>query len=125
MPFVCRLTEKVIRSGSPLYIHLQDEQQAQELDKLLWTFSQGSFIPHDIWQGDSLTEETPVLLGHIAPPDEHHTVLINMATAVPGFFSRYERVLEIVDPADPEPGRNRYKYYKERGYPMETHKIAA
>lgn len=125
LPFVCRLTEKVMRSGKPVYIHTADAEQTHDLDQKLWTFSKGSFVPHDCWQAGHPATDTPVLIGHLEPPDEHHSVLINLANNVPPFFSRYERVLEIVDPANPDPGRQRFKYYKDRGYPLETHKIAA
>ena len=112
-------------SGERIYLHTDSESQSSELDQLLWTFNQGSFVPHDIWQAGQDADSAPVLIGHIDPPEEHHSVLINLATEAPPFFSRYERVLEIVDPQNPAPGRTRYKYYKDRGYPLETHKIAA
>ncbi len=123
MTLACRLTEKALQSGQTVYLHAQHEQQAHHLDKLLWTFSQGGFVPHELWQAQTETADCPVLIGHSAPPDEHHSILINLAAEVPTFFSRFERLLEIVDPGDPAPGRQRYQYYKDRGYPLETHKI--
>jgi DNA polymerase-3 subunit chi len=52
-------------------------------------------------------------------------VLINLSDDVPAYFSRFERLLEIIDAAKPEPGRKRYQYYLDRGYPLQTHKIQA
>ena len=51
--------------------------------------------------------------------------MINLTTEVPEFFSRYDRVAELID-ADPlrrESGRNRFRFYRERGYELTTHKI--
>lgn len=93
------------------------------MDTLLWTFNQGSFLPHEIWQPEQQAAECPILIGHQEPPEIHHQVLINIASEVPRFFSSFERLLEVVDPGDPSPGRQRYQYYKDRGYPLETHKI--
>lgn len=93
------------------------------MDALIWTYNPASFIPHEIWGGQPEAPHCDVLIGTQAPPDSHHQVLINLATETPEFFSSFERLLEIVDPAHPEPSRQRYQYYKDRGYPLETHKI--
>jgi DNA polymerase-3 subunit chi len=53
-------------------------------------------------------------------------VLINLAAKVPSFFSRFERVAEIVTTDDQakEQARDRYKFYQQRGYELETHKLS-
>jgi DNA polymerase-3 subunit chi len=92
----CRLAEKVYQSGSQLYVHAVDETQTQQLDQLLWTFRQGSFIPHERAEQDD--EVSPILIGHAAqPPRRINDVLLNLAAEVPVFFSRFARVLEVVD----------------------------
>ncbi len=119
----CRLAEKVYRLGHRLYIHTADPTQSQLLDELLWTFRPGSFVPHELQGGD----EAPVRIGHDAEKGEDAEVLINLAREVPLFFSRYERVAEIVDPS-PEhrpPGRERFRFYRDRGYTLRTHDISA
>jgi DNA polymerase-3 subunit chi len=44
--FACRLTEKAYRQGLTVYLRAGDETTASQLDQLLWTFRQGSFVPH-------------------------------------------------------------------------------
>ena len=64
-------------------------------------------------------------LGWGEDPGSENDVLINLASEVPMFFSRFDRVSEIVD-ADPqvrELGRQRYRFYRDRGYPLESHQI--
>jgi DNA polymerase-3 subunit chi len=53
-------------------------------------------------------------------------VLINLQPLPPPFFSRFERLAEIVglDDADVAAGRNRYRYYRERGYELRSHSLA-
>jgi DNA polymerase-3 subunit chi len=48
-----------------------------------------------------------------------------MAVDVPAFFSRFERVVEIIEADDSlkQAGRLRYQYYKVRGYELVTHTI--
>ena len=122
--YACRLAEKAYRLGHRVYIHTGSEQQTRHLDDLLWTFQQNSFLPHSVYQeaGDT---PPPVLLAHDAEPDASSQVLINLAAEVPLFFSRFERVAELVNgQADVRrQGRSRYSFYKERGYPLHTHEI--
>lgn len=124
---VCRLSAKAVQRRRRIYVNSDSEAQARVLDERLWTFSQGSFIPHRIVSSaDRGAGDEPVLIGFSdAPADEHWHIMINLAEEVPDFFSRYERVVEIVD-ANPErraQGRARYRFYKERGYNPATHNI--
>jgi DNA polymerase-3 subunit chi len=122
--FACRLADKAYRLGHRVFIHTESAQQTQQLDDLLWTFQQNSFVPHSSCEraGD---EAPPVLLAHDVEPDAGSEVLINLAAEVPLFFSRFERVAELVNDDDQirQQGRRRYGFYKERGYPMRTHRI--
>jgi DNA polymerase-3 subunit chi len=124
--FACRLTDKAYRLGHRVFVHTESAAQTRLLDELLWTFQQSSFIPHSSYQEAGPTPP-PVLLGHDAEPDASHQVLINLAVEVPLFFSRFERVAELVnEDADiRRAGRSRYSFYKERGYPLRTHEIRA
>lgn len=122
--FACRLADKAYRLGHHVYIHTGSDEQSQQIDTLLWTFQQGSFIPHCLHR-EAGDEAPPVMLGHDAEPDQQTEVLINLAADVPLFFSRFERVAELVDqhPETREQGRSRYSFYRDRGYPLNSHKI--
>lgn len=122
--FACRLTDKAYRLGHRVYIHTESAQQTRALDDLLWTFQQNSFVPHGVHVGAG-DAALPVQLSHDSEPDASHQVLINLAAAVPLFFSRFERVAELVNDDDGvrRQSRERYSFYKERGYPLHTHEI--
>jgi DNA polymerase-3 subunit chi len=119
----CRLSEKAFRQGLPVYVHTTSASQAQALDALLWSYRAGSFVPH-ARIGDAL-DEVPVLIGHDHEPHGHEGLLINLSDAVPDFFSRFARVAELVDEAARDAARERFRYYRERGYTLETHTLAA
>ncbi len=120
----CRLVEKVNDQGRRIYIHTGSQAEAEHLNRLLWTFRENSFIPHGIV---GLVDQavTPVLLGHGPAPEQEQDVLINLAPEVPEFFSRFSRLAEIIDSDQQvkESGRQRYRFYKERGYPLDTHEL--
>lgn len=120
-----QLCEKAVVDGKKVHVHVPDETLAADVDKLLWTFRQGSFIAHER-QGEALSAPLPsVLIGQAEPPVTHHDVLINFDAAVPAFFSRFERVIEIVhgDATARAQSRERFKFYRDRGYPLDTHKL--
>lgn len=122
--FACRLIEKAHAEGRRVYWRLADEEACRTADDLLWTFRQGSFVPHA--RAPALTGEndpTPVALGTGGPPAGFDDVLINLHPEVPDFVDRFERAVEIVAPNDKRAARQRYKLYQDRGYQPETHKI--
>jgi DNA polymerase-3 subunit chi len=122
----CRLCEKATAGGQRVYVNAPDDVVAGELDDALWTARQGSFIAHERYDGEPLDEPLPaVLIGAVEPPETHHGIMLNLGLEVPDFFSRFERVLEIVA-ADEEgraKSRERYKFYRDRGYELATHKL--
>jgi DNA polymerase-3 subunit chi len=120
----CRLTEKAYKKGHRVYIHAGSGEQLGQLDDLLWTFRAGSFLPHAIAQKNQ-TEEQPILLGSDTEPQGMDDVLVNLASTVPAFFSRFNRVAELVgnDEAARAAARERYRFYQERGYTLNTHKL--
>ena len=124
--FTCRLTEKAYRQGHPVYIHTESDRQLQQLDELLWTFRDGSFLPHRIHAaGSDSAGEQPILLGRTVEPDGPGDVLLNLAEEVPVFFSRFNRVAELVGGDDNRiaAARSRYRFYKDRGYSLNTHNL--
>jgi DNA polymerase-3 subunit chi len=120
----CRLTQKVFGLGHRVFILSLDADQATRLDKLLWTFSPGSFVPHAL-SNERLDPVPPVVVGTEEPDASLHDVLISLATDVPDWFSRFERVAEIVGGTEDEKlqARARYRFYRDRGYTLHTHSL--
>jgi DNA polymerase-3 subunit chi len=121
---VCRLTSKALAQRHRIYIHAADARQAKMLDDRLWTFQEDSFIPHGLYDSES-GRYAPVAIGSDLDPQGHEDVLINLTMQVPRFFSRFSRLLELVDGAatEREAARSRYCFYRDRGYMLNTHKL--
>ena len=121
--FACRLIDIVYRKGRQIYVHTSTEEQAKTLNEQLWTFKEDSFVPHSL---HSEAMDVPIKIGFDHEPEEHQDVLINLSGQIPHFFSRFDRVAEIV-PVDQnrrESARENYAYYKERGYVLNYHEIS-
>jgi len=124
--FACRLAEKAVEQGHRVHLRTASPPQTQRIDDLLWTFSDRSFLPHELTTGGSASHERiMVLVGESVAPPSHRQLLINLTDALPEDFGDYQRVAEIVA-ADPERkrlGRERYKGYRERGCTLESHNV--
>jgi len=120
----CRIAEKAYLKQHQVYLYAPSADLAAQLDNLLWIFRAGSFIPH-CQVTDPHAPGSPVVIGHGEPPADRSDVLINLGDEVPGFFSRFNRVAEIIsgDEVTRQKGRERFKYYRERGYPLESHEL--
>jgi DNA polymerase-3 subunit chi len=116
------LTDKAFAQGLKVYINACDEQQARQLDELLWSFRPESFLPHGL-SGDEHADR--IAIGWGQEPDNHDDLLINLQLTIPAFFGRFRRVAEVVtqDPASLAALRESWTYYKERGYELEKHDL--
>ena len=121
----CRLAETAYDADAQVFIHTDGPATCQALDTLLWTFKDGSFLPHECLAEPTPDVIPPILLGHHEPPADVHDVLINLTMTAPPFFSRFNRILEIVDGnADHlQAGRQRWRFYQDRGYPLNNHRL--
>lgn len=119
--YVCRLVRKAYGSGLKMVCYSSDLALLQELDDLLWTFSEEDFLPHAMTGFEGL-KDTPIVLTDKADDVSHYDLLINLDVNWPPFFARFERLVEIVgtDETLKAQARTRYKFYKDRGYPLQT-----
>ena len=123
--FACRLAEKAWRDGHQVFIYTESADQSAAMDAALWAFRPESFVPHEVMT-DPATVTAPVLISHDnTPPPRLMDVLINLNAQQPMFFSQFERLAEIIDTDEQvkQQGRQRYKFYQDRGYPLESHTL--
>lgn len=115
----CQLSYKAMQSGVRVVISAPDVACTEELDKLLWQYPATGFVPHCRSDADE-AETMPVVLNNGGTKLPHHDLLISLHEECVPFFSRFERVIEIVgkDDEDSRMGRERYKFYKDRGYEL-------
>jgi DNA polymerase-3 subunit chi len=125
LQFTCRLTEKVYGLQHRVHAHAASSGQARELDELLWTFRQGSFLPHAL-STSSNDAPVPITIGYDEETTSDGDLLINLADNIPTFFDRFARIAEIVDGTEESRrlGRERFGFYRDNGYEPNTHNIS-
>lgn len=115
----CHLSYKAMQNGLRVLLHTSDEATTEALDRLLWQYPVTAFMPH-CRNDEATAAEMPVVVDHRGENFPHNEVLISLHTVCLPFFSRFERVLEIVsqDVEDARLGRERFSFYRDRGYEM-------
>ena len=127
---VCKLIDKATSRGQRVFVHSDDLNLLKELDDSLWHFRPERFIAHrlvdeGLSSDNTATEDLEAVTLSSAAPTRTDAILINLSSSVPVFFSRFERTLEVVDQQESVrlDGRNRYRFYQERGYPLQHHNL--
>ena len=124
--FACRLADKAFQLGHRVYVHTDSAADAARLDNTLWTFRDGSFVPHAL-ASDPGEPVPAVLIGCDDTPPPAFEVLINLAQEVPAAYRQCQRVAEIVtgDADTRAAGRQRFCFYRDHDCTPATHHIDA
>ena len=133
LQYCCRLSRKILASPHPqglprTIVIAGSENDLNNLDDLLWTFSKTDFLPH-AWLHHEGAHETPILLEnhlseleHQAPA--HQDVLIYLHAEAPqgldSLLERFPRWIEVVTTQENElkAGRERFKSYRALGHEL-------
>ena len=124
LAFACRLVAKALQQSVKVLIFAPAAQTAEAMDRLLWVSPPTGFLPHCM-SHDRLAAETPVVIARQADELPHDELLLNLHDDWPAPFARFQRLAEIVscDEADRQQARSRFKFYRDRGYQIQTHRI--
>lgn len=117
-----RIAAKAWQQYGNVRVLTPDAATTDALDRRMWIVPATGFLPH-CRLASPLAGETPVIvddaLDHVGPA----CVLVNLHPEPPPFFSRFERLAEVVaaDEAHVIAGRARFRFYRERGYELRQH----
>jgi DNA polymerase-3 subunit chi len=120
----CRLLEKAYSKQHQVFVYCANQQDAEHLDELLWTFKPESFIPHHL-QGEGPEPPPPIQIGHNSEPRGFQDILMNLSPTIPAFATRFARIIEIVsaDEAAKAISREHFKAYRQQGFAPQTHQM--
>jgi DNA polymerase III subunit chi len=124
--FACRLTEKAYLLDLRIVIAHDSLADAKELDELLWTFNERSFVPHKICHDEKSADPlTPVHLTVDSSGTLAADLLVNLSLRLPAPLQGYKRIAEIIDTDEERRrlGRERFKAYRDLKLTLETHQI--
>ncbi|MCX8100550.1 MAG: DNA polymerase III subunit chi [Geminicoccaceae bacterium] len=113
-----RLLEKVLESGRRAVVRVAEEARLEALDRALWTYEQGSFLPHGT-AADGMAERQPIWLTTGTDRPNGASVLVLVGEAAEDGLQGYERVLvpfEGDDPGSVERARERWRRWRAAGH---------
>jgi DNA polymerase III subunit chi len=120
---LCHWVEKFHEDHRKILVVTDSTLAAQHLDQLLWTFSQGSFIPHRIVARsteDPILEPVAIAASQLALP--HFDVLIADSTLDLDFMLQYPTAVHFILTDDAEQrqvSRLLWQAAKERGIELQ------
>lgn len=117
--FACRLSQKALQAGQRVYVRAS-AQDAADLDELMWDYPPDGFLPHAPL---AEAQAEPILIGPADQQPGGAQVLINLERDPPAFFADVKRIAEVVLASERAAGRDKYRHYRERGYPLFHHEL--
>jgi DNA polymerase-3 subunit chi len=120
-----RLVAKAWSAHGSVRVLTPDASETDVLDRRLWQLPATGFLPHCRLL-HPLADETPIIVDHSPEHRGRADVLINLQAVPAPFFARFERLVEIVSADDDAvaAGRERWRFYKARGYELRQHSLA-
>ncbi|MBY0355008.1 MAG: DNA polymerase III subunit chi [Rickettsiales bacterium] len=115
-----KLMEAAYQNGVKTLIHGR-EDQIEAMDRAIWTFHPGKFVPHGT-QRDPYPDEQPIFLSTNLSPLNGATLLVMINGALYEGAHTFERLFDIFDGSDEDSvtaARERWAAYKSRGWVME------
>ena len=123
---VCIRAALHFERGETVSVYAPDEAQASELDDILWTFRQNSFVPHVRLEKATESVIEPVVIFGVSDEGavaraEADVLILAKADGMPDWFTRFDHVYdfaEVYDEARSQAARKRFAACKAAGYRM-------
>lgn len=122
---LCYTLEKPYADKQTVFINTTSKEEAELIDKLLWTYRDDSFLAHELL--DNADDNTTIVIGANQQPNSATDILVNLQTEVPANLAQFRQVIEFVfkDSVVEQLGRDRYRQYRDQGHEINTHKLKA
>lgn len=121
---LCRLAEEHFLEGKRVLIVVDDENRAVTLDRFMWVWDKGSFLPHAFDNGTLDCLDEPVVITSSEQNPNQAKVLIMGTPCSPEFMARFDLVYDFAETYEPqlaEEARKRFRAYRSHGYRPSMH----
>jgi len=113
------LADEHFLAATRVLIVVGDENRAVTLDRFMWVWDKGSFLPHALDNGTVDCLDEPVVICASERNPNQARVLIMGAPCSDDFIGRFDLVYDFAETYDDqlaEDARDRYRRYRRRGY---------
>lgn len=115
---LCRQAQACLEEGHTLVIRVADLQQAQSLDRFLWTWKKDSFLPHCLDEPSQTEIDEPIVIVTGERNPNGATTLIMGAPCSLAFIDSFTQVFDFAELYDDElaqAARQRFRSYRAHG----------
>lgn len=122
MNAVCHVINRYYLLRRNVAVYSNEHNTLCELDIMLWTFKDVSFIPHSFYKMENNFNEEFITItrniSKIKNIKNKEMLLINISNTIPLCYNKFEGVVEIVSENEQEryEARSRWRIYKEDGH---------
>jgi len=121
---LCHIIEHFYKKGKNIQAVAGHPKTSEDLDNLLWTFSQMSIIPHRILGPDdsNSVKEPAVVITADEKPLENYEILVYDGMMNLEFIKDYSWVIHFIimnDPGKRKESRNLYKAARDQGFQLQ------
>ena len=118
-----KLVDKAWQQGDRVCVLCDTEEQALELDDLLWNFTPEAFIPHSIAKAATTPCSDPVGILLYPPAAVDWDTVIVLSSSLPEDADQYRRLALVAhnDPAVLNQARGHYKQLRTLGIEARVH----
>jgi len=121
---LCEAAEKFFQEGRKVLITVLDENQGVTLDRFMWTWKKGSFLPHALDNGTVDCFSDPVVITTEERNPNGASVLIMGKPCGIAFIRQFEEVIDFAEVYDSDlaqQSRDRFRIYREAGFDPGMH----
>ena len=116
---LCELAEEFSLAGQRVLVMVQDDNQGVTLDRFMWTWKKGAFLPHVYQNGSVECHDEPVVIVTGEENPNGAQVLLMGAPCSMEFLRNFRHVVDFAEAFDEERlevSRVRFKEYREHGF---------
>lgn len=119
----CVQASHFYRQNQRVFIYTQDQNQAEQVDELLWSFDSDSFVPHNL-VGEGPKQGAAVEISY-QPPRGRRPVLINLTDTVPTFADQFQFIVDFVPSNETlkQQARERFKACRQWGFQVNNQAV--
>jgi DNA polymerase-3 subunit chi len=116
---LCDLTEEYYLDGQRVLVMTQDDNQGVTLDRFMWTWKKGAFVPHVYDNGSVEGHDEPVVIVSEETNPNGAGVLIMGVPCSVEFIRQFRHVVDFAETFDEkrlEESRERFRSYRKLGF---------
>ncbi len=119
----CHQAANFYRNNQKVFIYTENQQDAHDIDEMLWAFEPDSFVPHNL-TGEGPRNGTAVEISWQIPTNRR-PILINLTSTVPNFANQFSTIIDFV-PTDEilkQQARERFRTCRQWGFGVDNQAV--